>query len=151
MAIAPDASETNLNRGIFYTQQEKYELALKDLNRAIELDPENPLAYFSRGNVYTLQEKWEPATADYERALELNPNDFQVQMSLKNIEQQATDTANTNADDRSQSAEYNNSGLVHALKQEFPEALEDFNRAIALNPQNPGIYFNRANIYLEQS
>ena len=141
MAIAPDSSKANLTRGIFYTQQEEWDLALQDLNRAIKLDPENPQAYFSRGNVYTLQKKWEQATADYERALELNPNDFQVQISLKNIQQQATDAANTNADDLTQSVEYNNSGLAHALKQEFTEALENFNRAMptAMLRKSPSI------------
>ncbi|MEO0835003.1 MAG: tetratricopeptide repeat protein, partial [Cyanobacteria bacterium J06642_3] len=71
-----------LARGIFYTQQEEWRLALKDLNRAIKLDSKNPEAYFSRGNVYALQQRWEQAEQDYKQAARLNPNYPELQASI---------------------------------------------------------------------
>ncbi|MEA5536090.1 tetratricopeptide repeat protein [Crocosphaera sp. XPORK-15E] len=40
-----------------YENQEKYELALSDYNKAIELDPKYAYAYNGRGNVYKKQKK----------------------------------------------------------------------------------------------
>ena len=152
ISLAPDSSKTSLARGIFYTQQEDWDLALKDLNRSLKLDSQNPEAYFSRGNVYALQERWDQATEDYERALELNPNNFQLQSNLRNLQQRQT-TGETNIGETNfdKSYAYNSDGVNHAFKQEFTEALEDFNKAIALNQEDAQIYFNRANVYLEQS
>ncbi len=127
-------------------------MALRDLNRAVKLDSENAQAYFSRGNVYALQKRWTEANKDYEQSLKLNPNNFQIQNEYKNLQQQqATEEINTDEINLKRSQDYNNSGLAHALKQEFTEALADFNQAIALNQKNATIYLNRANVYLEQS
>lgn len=147
ISLEPDLSKTSLARGVFYTQQENWDLALKDLNHSIKLNSQNAQAYFSRGNVYALQERWEEATKDYERALELNPNDFQFQSNLRDLQQRQT-TDETNLE---QSSAYNSDGVNHAFKQEFAEALEDFNKAIALNQQDAQLFFNRANVYLKQS
>jgi len=65
-----------LNRGNFYTEQKKWELALADFNKAITIDPN--AAYLNRGNFYTEQKKWELALADYTKAIAINPDYAQV-------------------------------------------------------------------------
>jgi tetratricopeptide (TPR) repeat protein len=62
------------NRGVLYKDQQKYELALADYNKAIELNPNDAKAYYNRGNLYSDQQKYELALADYNKAIELNPN-----------------------------------------------------------------------------
>lgn len=79
----------------------------------------------------------------------LKDNHFQVRANLEDLQQQGIDATNIAPADLQQSVKYNSNGLAHALKQEFTEALEDFN--IALNSEDARIYFNRANVYLEQS
>lgn len=61
------------NRGIDYIQQEKYDLALAQFTRAIELDPDYSEAYLSRGMIYTIREQWRPAFQDLNTAIRLNP------------------------------------------------------------------------------
>jgi tetratricopeptide (TPR) repeat protein len=47
-----------------------YEPALRDLNRAIELAPELPFAYFNRGNVKNRMSDYRGAVEDYTKAIE---------------------------------------------------------------------------------
>jgi tetratricopeptide (TPR) repeat protein len=63
----------HFNRGINYIQQEKYDLALTQFTRAIELDPDYTEAYFGRGMIYTIREQWRPALQDLNTAIRLNP------------------------------------------------------------------------------
>jgi tetratricopeptide (TPR) repeat protein len=53
---------------------ERYE-ALADLNRAIELNPEDAASAFaSRGETFRLMDRYEDALADFNRAIELDPD-----------------------------------------------------------------------------
>ncbi len=63
----------HFNRGINYIQQEKYDLALAQFTRAIELDPNYTEAYLGRGMIYTIREQWRPAFQDLNTAIRLNP------------------------------------------------------------------------------
>ncbi|CCI14065.1 Tetratricopeptide repeat protein [Microcystis aeruginosa PCC 9806] len=63
----------HFNRGINYILQEKYDLALAQFTRAIELDPDYTEAYLGRGMIYTIREQWRPAFQDLNTAIRLNP------------------------------------------------------------------------------
>ncbi|MDB9419069.1 tetratricopeptide repeat-containing serine protease family protein [Microcystis aeruginosa CS-563/04] len=62
------------NRGNIYINQQKYELALADYNKAILLNPNLAGAYNNRGNLYFAQQKYKLALADYEEAIKINSN-----------------------------------------------------------------------------
>ncbi len=57
-----------------YFLQQKYELALDDHNKAIELNPNYAMAYSVRALHYSSQQKYDLALDDYNKAIELNPN-----------------------------------------------------------------------------
>jgi tetratricopeptide (TPR) repeat protein len=50
----------------------QYDEALKDLNKAIRLDPSNALCHDERGNAYTYLGFYGPAIQDYNRAIKLS-------------------------------------------------------------------------------
>ena len=54
---------------------ERYDEALADFSRAIELDPGNAWAIASRGETYRLMGRYDEALADFNRAIELDPGD----------------------------------------------------------------------------
>jgi tetratricopeptide (TPR) repeat protein len=54
---------------------ERYDDALADLNRAIELNPDQAWVIGIRGETYRLMERYDDALADLNRAIELNPSD----------------------------------------------------------------------------
>ena len=52
---------------------DRYEEALADFNRAIDLDPSYAWALANRGETYRRMERYEEALADLTRAIDLNP------------------------------------------------------------------------------
>ena len=58
-----------------YREMGRYEEALADFSRAIELDPGNAWAIAVRGETYREMERYEEALADLNRAIELDPGD----------------------------------------------------------------------------
>jgi tetratricopeptide (TPR) repeat protein len=54
----------------------RYEEALADFNRAIELDPSHNQDFVSRGEIYRLTRRYDQALADFNRAVELDPDNF---------------------------------------------------------------------------
>ena len=67
------------NRGVIYYLRKEYDLAIADLNRAIELEPQFICAYFNLGNVYHQIYSLDRANNNYQQAerfkVELDPND----------------------------------------------------------------------------
>ncbi len=63
------------NRGVGYIQQEKYDLALAEFTKAINIDPRFAEAYLNRGLLYAVQGKPDLALSDYNQALNINPRD----------------------------------------------------------------------------
>ena len=51
-----------------------YSGAIKLHNEAIELNPDNSLAYYGRGTAYNGLKQYERAIQDYDKAIQLNPN-----------------------------------------------------------------------------
>lgn len=62
-----------VNRALAYQAFGQLEDALKDLDRAIELDPHQVAAWFNRGTVYLRMGRPEEAVRDLDRAVELAP------------------------------------------------------------------------------
>ena len=51
----------------------RYEDALQDYDRALEIDPNLANGYINRGSAYSHLGQYEKAIADYEKGLELDP------------------------------------------------------------------------------
>ncbi len=71
--LSPKWSKAYNGRGAIYSELEKYDLALLDLNKSIELEP-NEKAFFNRGLVYENLLNTDAALKDFAKAVELNPN-----------------------------------------------------------------------------
>jgi lipoprotein NlpI len=71
---APDETpQIWTQKGIMNNNLGKYELAVTDLNRALEMDPEYVLAYNGRGMAYLEMERYDEAVSDFETAISLDP------------------------------------------------------------------------------
>jgi len=86
------------NRGIAYQNLGRSDLAIKDYQRVISMDPNHPQSYGNRGNVYDANGEYEKAVADYTKAIELKPdyadayfNRASTYMNLKKYNDAAAD------------------------------------------------------------
>ena len=102
-------------------EQGKYEDAIKLCNEAIELNPNNYLAYLRRGNFYYRQKQYERAIQDFDKAIQLNPN---------------------------YSIAYNNRGLSYSDLKKYEIAIQDYNKAIQINSNYALAYYNRGTSYV---
>lgn len=111
------------NRGDALVDEERYEEALLDFDKAVELLPKYAMAYYNRGNLYQKQKKYEQALADFNYAIRYRRN---------------FDKA------------YNNRGTLYKETNRLDEALVDYDRAISLNPDYHMAYNNRGTVHILQ-
>ncbi|MBD2015204.1 CHAT domain-containing protein [Microcoleus sp. FACHB-53] len=108
------------SRGETYRLVKRYDEALADFDRAIELDPNYAFAFASRGETYRLLGQYDKALADFDRAIDL---DSYYTFALASR------------------------GWVYMALNCYNEALADFDRAIELDPNYVFALSNRGEIY----
>ncbi len=105
-----------LNRALAYETREKHDLAIKDYDEVIRLDPDNVGVYNNRGAEKSTLGRFREAINDYDELIRLMP-DFDIA--------------------------YNNRGAAKAALGQSEEAISDYDEAIRLNPDNENAYYNR--------
>jgi tetratricopeptide (TPR) repeat protein len=111
------------NRGSIYARGQKYDWALPDFNKAIELKSNYFEAYINRGSLFMVKGNYDKAIADFDKAIELNSNSFEA---------------------------YYSRGTLFLRAGNYDKALPDFDKAIELNPKRFETYFNRGNLFLNE-
>lgn len=156
--LCPTFDNAYLGRGSVYSQRlHDDNLAVKDYDKAIELNNKNVVALLNRGLLFAKFNQTQTALQDFQRVEELDPKNFfvhynraklyyQMGKSSECIEQfnKAIELDPTNA------AFYNDRGLVHAAQGNLDLALKDLNMSIELNPNNPYVYHDLGIIYLHR-
>jgi tetratricopeptide (TPR) repeat protein len=95
------------NRALALGRRDRFEEALRDLDRALELKPHFAEAHVNRGIFSERLGRLDAALAAFDRGIELDPRDYQA---------------------------YVNRGLLQERRGRLDLALEDYSRAIALAP-----------------
>jgi len=116
----PNYSWALNSRGFAHYQKTEMDLALKDYDAAIKLNPKDPQAYNNRGAVHLSEGQFPLALQDFTQALKADPAD---------------------------SAAFSNRGMAYLLLGKPEEALKDYNSAIKADPKNVEAYSNRAALY----
>jgi Tfp pilus assembly protein PilF len=110
------------DRGVDYSRQGEYELALKEFNKALAVDNGTAETYNNRGITYAKLGRYELAIADFKKALEI----------------------------KHESAEFNyNLGITYAKEGQFESALSKVNKAIEIKPSDSLAYTTRARMYMD--
>jgi len=113
-------------RGCFYYRDKKYDLAISDLNKAIELDPDNYDAYVHRGNSYMKMGMFDKAIEEYNTVIVKKPSHFMA---------------------------YTNRAIAYEEKGEAGKALADYTKGLSLweggVPILNATYINRGDLYLK--
>lgn len=140
-------------RGYYLFNQAKYNEAINDFNKSIELDPDDAHAYNLRGMVYMNNDRNNEAIDDFNKAIDLAPGNADTYVNRgwvymnegKNNE--ALEDYNKAIElDPEYEVAYNNRGIYFIHENRNDEAIRDFNKAIKLNPSYAEAYYDRANV-----
>jgi len=113
----PTQLATNyLNQGNNLYKAGKYEQAVAEYTKAIELDPSLTSAYYNRGLAYLQMKEYDSALADFNKAIKINPKD---------------------------SMSWNGKGMTLEKLGKYKEALEAYNKALEIDPNNQIAKSNR--------
>jgi tetratricopeptide (TPR) repeat protein len=141
-------------RGANHRTNGRYEEALADFDRAIELDPEDDWAIISRGQTHRTMGRYAEALADFDRAIELEPESGWAIISRGETYEAMGRYAEALADfDRAIELEPEsgwaiaNRGETYEAMGRYAEALADFDRAIELDPEDDWAIINRGQTY----
>lgn len=106
------------NRGWEYDEKREYERAIRDYDRAIEINAK-PNYYTNRGLAYASMENYDRAIDDYDEAIRL---------------------------DSEHETAWNNRGVAYERKGQLARALKDFDRAIEIKPDYEKAINNRKRV-----
>ena len=156
----PNDSKLYFGRGMDFMLVQDYENALKDINRAIELQPGFLQSYFVRAVILSKQVELDPLlppeTVAQEPAVGINPAD-----RLKDLPQIAktkipeVSTKSFKYDTILKDYEtilridpnfifaYYNMAEIYSLEKDYRAAIDSYSKAIKIEPQFAEAYFNR--------
>ena len=136
--------------GIILEKQQKYDLALQFLSRAIESNPGKTQALLMRGSIFRKQGMSKNAILDFTEVIANHPDNFEV-LIARGITLGQSSQFRMAINDFSMAIKINgnsaeafyNRGVAYEKLYEFEAAVEDYSMAIKLNPYDYKAYNNR--------
>lgn len=145
----------HLNAGENAISEHEFETAVTEYSLAIDLSPENALAYAGRGGAYYHLGEIDLALADLNEAIRLDPGLARAYSDRgglfcvrKNYDLALSDLNKAIALDPNLCDAYVNRGAVYFSQDIFDKAVADFTEAIRINPEDDIAYHNRGAAYM---
>src|SRR5258706_10580906 len=154
-ALYQPTSETLSDLAITYFDAGLFDKALEPLHKAIALNPQNPVAHGMLGKTYFALREYEKAAAELKVAVQFGANDFDTSFTLAIAYLQQRQFADArqvfdwmiqHLGDRPELHVV--IGRAFRVAGRLPEAIDEFKRAIALNPTLARAHDNLALAYL---
>ena len=151
----PASEETLFDLANTYFEAGLFDKALQPLNQAIAVNPQNPTAHAMLGKTHFALREYEKAAAELKLALEFGANDFDTSFTLAiaYLQQRQFIDARRVFDWMllhlgDQPELHVVIGRAFRVAGRLPEAIEEFKKAIALNPTLARVHDNLALAYL---
>ncbi len=153
IALDPNNYEFYFSRGNLKEKLGDHQAAISDYTEAIARNDDSAKLFYSRAYSKSLAADLEGAITDYSECLKLNPKYKGAWLNRGIVFKNQTQLAKAIADydkailiDPDFSEAIQNRAIAKSLAAD-PTALEDFNRVVALNPNDGECYYNRG-VYL---
>jgi len=154
VAKSPLSARAHDNLGLAWMGIKKYDLALDEFNKTLDINPQYYLAYYNAGVIYQLQGDLERARWAYEESLKISPGYFRsyynvgiVYKKIGALDKAVSSYEKAIALDPRHPFVYNNLGVILIDKGELKKAEAVFIRAIGINPRYEKAYYNLGNVY----
>lgn len=145
-----------LMRGEAYYFTQQYALAIHDLKKVIDLDPNTPLPYPTLGECYYHCRKYKQALGMFEHVLAAEPNDLtalfyrgKIYLELEHSEQALQDFSALLTLEPHYQAALQNRSIAYMNLGRHAQALADINTLVTLNPGDPIYLFQRGMCYFQ--
>jgi Flp pilus assembly protein TadD/peroxiredoxin len=142
------------NLGILSAREGNTDLAIQQFQRALQSDPEHPIALQNLGSAYRQKKDWPAAKQALEHSLALNPDDPEANYSLGMVYAQQNDTRHAENYLQKALAErpvypeaLNNLGILYLRTRRTDDAMRSFEECIRVAPAYDQAYLNLARVY----
>jgi len=145
----PDDSLNYFYLGLIYHSQNKLNLAIKNFQKSIALNPGKFQSYYNLGNIYKDKENYEKALEYYKKSLEIEPNNLNAFYNMGNVYYKSGDIKNSNECylkaieiNPAHGDSHYNLGLNYQEKGEYDKAIGQFNELLKINPSYREVYYD---------
>lgn len=151
-AIA-NASALHNNLGISLRHQGKYEQAIQEFKKALEIKPDNAEARYNMGLVYLDQKLYDLALDEFKMAVKINPNHSDARNNIgwlyfnnKEFSKAEREWKQALTINPYHTKVLNNLGVLYYVTKEYQKALHKFQSIASLQPDNEDVKFKIADI-----
>jgi tetratricopeptide (TPR) repeat protein len=141
-------------RADVYNRLGRYEYALADSSRAIELDPKHLLAWNTRGDIYFKLRQYDRAIVEYSAAIAVDPKDAEAWFLRARTYSHAGKSEEAIADyaqglklDPKDTKAWVNRGTTYLERRQYEQGIADLSKAIELDKTLALAWNNRADAY----
>jgi tetratricopeptide (TPR) repeat protein len=148
----PNTTTPWQNRSLYYSDNKKYDLALKDIDKALSLHSDMSVSYTCRAKIYFNLQGYQDAINDYDSAIiyEATPecyiNRGIAYCALKEYDKGLEDISHgisINPDQATLKNGYRNLGKAYYETQKFEKSIENYNNFITIEPNVGEIWYNK--------
>ncbi|NLH38728.1 MAG: tetratricopeptide repeat protein [Elusimicrobia bacterium] len=144
-----------IERGIAYFNNVEYDLAARDFEAAIDINPDEAVSYYNLGIIAKQRNNFDRAVDYFKKVIELDVNNNNayyelglVMNEIKNYESALDYFSKAISYGRKTADVFYNRAISFVALNRLDEALKSINAAIKLKQSNPLYYIVRSNIYL---
>jgi tetratricopeptide (TPR) repeat protein len=142
--------ESACNRGVVYEVNHRYDQAIADYTKALEINPSYAGGYHNRGVAYGRKGQYDKALADFTKSIALNPRYAGAYYSRGNVygklgkhdDQAIADYTKALEVNPRYALAYYSRGRVYYLRKEYGKSMEDVNKAQALGYKIPAEFLD---------
>jgi tetratricopeptide (TPR) repeat protein len=150
----PDHHYPYMFRALIYAKQGRYQEALADSSRAVDLQPEDAKAWANRGTRYRELQQPDKAIADFSRAIECDATFAPIwndrgatYLDTGQLDKALADLTKAVQLDATLVFAWHNRGILYAKLGQPAKAIDDYSQAIKLDPTFAASWINRGIMY----